>query len=340
MAFLFPPSDLGSVVKYEVYMIGPDDPAMTFDEVSMENRKSALQELKNLRPQLYAAAKYSQKSFHHSEMKHITMSDLDKSQSMACLRVLDNLKDYAAKALVNTVDHLGTVAHKLTDLLEQKTLEVSTMELKASCLNQQLLICQTYSDKEGLRQQQILSTRSSFPFNMYRHPRQKYFLAKSLLQPFLYSCIETSFMALNLRYQLYFEGDFINFGKSNKLFTLLCSNKSLEPPGNASKLFHVIGASFPASPAFMQTLGVTIGLMKEVTLSQEVEGSKPSTAFGLKLFHNQKRENIRAPVRGKNAVSAFFVKQKAKLKGLHILHEHRSPLQKGNEGDEGDNEDE
>ena len=51
-------------------------------------------------------------------------------------RVLDNLKDYAVRALVNAVDHLGTVAYKLTDLLEQQTLDVSTMELKVSCLNQ------------------------------------------------------------------------------------------------------------------------------------------------------------------------------------------------------------
>lgn len=52
------------------------------------------------------------------------------------VRVLDNLKDYAVRALVNAVDHLGTVAYKLTDLLEQQMLEVSTMNLKASCLNQ------------------------------------------------------------------------------------------------------------------------------------------------------------------------------------------------------------
>lgn len=51
-------------------------------------------------------------------------------------RVLDNLKDYAVQALVNAVDHLGTVAYKLTDLLEQQILEVSAMELQASCLHQ------------------------------------------------------------------------------------------------------------------------------------------------------------------------------------------------------------
>jgi len=53
-----------------------------------------------------------------------------------CNRVLDNLKDYAVRALINAVDHLGTVAYKLNDLLEQQTCEVSAMELKVSTLNQ------------------------------------------------------------------------------------------------------------------------------------------------------------------------------------------------------------
>uniref|UniRef100_A0A6N2MDQ2 Protein ABIL1 n=1 Tax=Salix viminalis TaxID=40686 RepID=A0A6N2MDQ2_SALVM len=129
----------------ELEQTRPENPAMTFDEVSMERSKSfikALQELKNLRPQLYSAAEYCEKSYLHSEQKQT---------------VLDNLKDYAVRALVNAVDHLGTVAYKLTDLLEQQALEVSTMEVKVSCLNQQYLTCQTYTDKEGLRQQQLLA---------------------------------------------------------------------------------------------------------------------------------------------------------------------------------------
>ncbi|CAK8560759.1 unnamed protein product [Lathyrus sativus] len=119
--------------------------AMTFDEVSMERSKSfvnSLQELKNLRPQLYSAAEYCEKSYLLSEQKQM---------------VLDNLKDYAVRALVNAVDHLGTVAYKLTDLLEQHTLDVSTMDLKVSTINQKLLTCQVYTDKEGLRQQQLLA---------------------------------------------------------------------------------------------------------------------------------------------------------------------------------------
>jgi hypothetical protein len=52
------------------------------------------------------------------------------------VRVLDNLKDYAVRALVNAVDHLGTVAFKLTDLYEQQASELSTIELKVASLNQ------------------------------------------------------------------------------------------------------------------------------------------------------------------------------------------------------------
>jgi len=52
------------------------------------------------------------------------------------IRVLDNLKDYAVRAVVNAVDHLGTVAYKLTDLFEQQASEVSTFELKVARLYQ------------------------------------------------------------------------------------------------------------------------------------------------------------------------------------------------------------
>ncbi|KAJ0804767.1 putative ABI family protein [Helianthus annuus] len=94
--------------------------AKMLNEPSMEPSISfvkALQELKNIRPQLYSAAEYCEKSYLHSKQKQV---------------VLDNLKDYAVRALVNAVDHLGTVAYKLTDLLEQQTLEISTTGLHIS----------------------------------------------------------------------------------------------------------------------------------------------------------------------------------------------------------------
>uniref|UniRef100_M8BJ78 Protein ABIL1 n=1 Tax=Aegilops tauschii TaxID=37682 RepID=M8BJ78_AEGTA len=116
----------------------------TVDEASMERSKSfvkALQELKNLRPQLYSASEYCEKSYLNTHQKQM---------------VLDNLKDYAVRAVVNAVDHLGTVAYKLTDLFEQQASEISTFELKVARLNQQIFTCQIYVDKEGSRQQQMM----------------------------------------------------------------------------------------------------------------------------------------------------------------------------------------
>lgn len=73
-------------------------------------------------------------------------------------RVLDNLKDYTVKALVNAVDHLGTVASKLTDLFDQQNSDISTMELRASCVSQvtklshtSLFIGLTFSRQPPLR---------------------------------------------------------------------------------------------------------------------------------------------------------------------------------------------
>ena len=70
-----------------------------------------------------------------AEQLHIFM----KLDLLIGTRVLDNLKDYAVRAVVNAVDHLGTVAYKLTDLFEQQASEISTFELKLARLNQVLL---------------------------------------------------------------------------------------------------------------------------------------------------------------------------------------------------------
>lgn len=55
-------------------------------------------------------------------------------------RVLDNLKDYSVKALVNAVDHLGTVAYKLNDLISMQHEAVDNTQLAASAIAQVLLI--------------------------------------------------------------------------------------------------------------------------------------------------------------------------------------------------------
>ncbi|KAE9464714.1 hypothetical protein C3L33_03366, partial [Rhododendron williamsianum] len=95
-----------------------------YDEVSMQQSllfSDSLKDLKNLRSQLYSAAEYFELSYTNDDQKHI---------------VVDTLKEYAIKALVNTVDHLGSVTYKVNDLLDEKVDEVSGTELRVSCIEQ------------------------------------------------------------------------------------------------------------------------------------------------------------------------------------------------------------
>lgn len=50
--------------------------------------------------------------------------------------MVNTLKDYAIKAVVNTVDHLGSVSYKVGDFLDEKVDEVSGTELRVSCIEQ------------------------------------------------------------------------------------------------------------------------------------------------------------------------------------------------------------
>ncbi|GFY84062.1 ABL interactor-like protein 3 [Actinidia rufa] len=95
-----------------------------YDEVSMQQSlifSDSLKDLKNLKMQLYSAAEYFEMSCINADQKQI---------------VVDTLKDYAIKALVNTVDHLGSVTYKVNDLLDEKVDEVSGTELRLSCIEQ------------------------------------------------------------------------------------------------------------------------------------------------------------------------------------------------------------
>ncbi len=56
--------------------------------------------------------------------------------SILLCRVLDHLKNYSMKALVNVVDYLSTVAYKLNDLLVQQTTHVSAADLQTAALAQ------------------------------------------------------------------------------------------------------------------------------------------------------------------------------------------------------------
>ncbi|GAB4826204.1 Protein abil3 [Ancistrocladus abbreviatus] len=112
-----------------------------YDEISMQQSllfADCLKDLKNLRTQMYSAAEYFELSYTNDDQKQT---------------VVDTLKDYTLKALVNTVDHLGSVTDKVSGLLDEKVEEVSGAVLRVSCIEQRLRTCQEYIDREGLAQQ-------------------------------------------------------------------------------------------------------------------------------------------------------------------------------------------
>ncbi|KAK4758573.1 hypothetical protein SAY87_019874 [Trapa incisa] len=115
--------------------------ASNYDELSMQQSlqfADCLKDLKNLKQQLYTAAEHFESSYQKHEQKQIVMS---------------SLKDYALKALVNTVDHLGSMSYKVNSLLDQKSNQLSTMELPFSCFEQRIQACQKFISHGGLSQQ-------------------------------------------------------------------------------------------------------------------------------------------------------------------------------------------
>ncbi|XP_052625574.1 protein ABIL1 [Lactuca sativa] len=282
---------------------------MTIEEASMEQSigfVKALQELKNLRPQLYSAAEYCEKSYLHSDQKQM---------------VLDNLKDYAIRALVNAVDHLGTVAYKLTDLLDQQSSEISSTELHLTCLHQQLLTCQTYTDKEAIRQQELLAV-------LPRH-HKRYILPNSVnkkvhfspqiqtdsnarqsnLQPRTRQFTSGTPASNTLSWHLATETKSTLKGGSRPLMSMEEPKPSRRTPSNGEEGMQKRADNLrlsnvgPASTTAMQTLGI---IQRDPS-----EGQKPMTPF--RSFDNQTRhekEKSKAPGRSKSLLSAFFVKQK------------------------------
>ncbi|PWA88114.1 ABL interactor-like protein 3 [Artemisia annua] len=150
----------------------PREPA-NYDEISMHQSllfSDSLKDLKNLRKQLYSAAEYFEVSYTNDDQKQM---------------VVDTLKDYAIKAVVNTVDHLGAVSYKVNNIIEEKVDEVSGTEIRVSCIEQRLRTCQGYFDHQGISQQSLLikipkyhsrydlPTAPSFEEMMHDHTRAK-----------------------------------------------------------------------------------------------------------------------------------------------------------------------
>ncbi|MCL7042215.1 hypothetical protein MKW94_009714 [Papaver nudicaule] len=291
-----------------------DDDRKTFDEVSMETSKSfvkALHELKNLRPQLYSAAEYCEKSYLNSEQKQM---------------VLENLKDYAVRALVNAVDHLGTVAFKLTDLFEQQTEDISSMELKVSCLNQELRTCQTYMDKEGLRQQQLLTSvprhhkhyilpnsvnkKVHFsPQTVQMDARQKLIQAKPRVYPSGIPASQTlswhlsSETSVSGNQQSPTSSEDAKAARDTAAAFQLLDREDAVSVSNSSAHQNLSGVGDPASNVPLPSFGVT-------RRESSSHASKPIRAH--RSVDNTGRKIIRAPIRSRSLLSAFLAKQRTK----------------------------
>uniref|UniRef100_A0A1D1XKM1 Protein ABIL3 n=1 Tax=Anthurium amnicola TaxID=1678845 RepID=A0A1D1XKM1_9ARAE len=120
------------------------DHPSSLDELSMQEIllfSDSLKDLRNLRSQLYSAAEYFELSYTNDDRKQI---------------VVDTLKDYTIKAVVNAVDHLGSVSYKVNGLLDEKVNEVSGTDVRVSCIEQRLRTCQEFIDHEGFSQQSLV----------------------------------------------------------------------------------------------------------------------------------------------------------------------------------------
>ncbi|KAK9274882.1 hypothetical protein L1049_022136 [Liquidambar formosana] len=116
--------------------------AYNYDEFFMKQSllfSDSLKDLKNLRKQLYSAAEYFELSYSRDDQQ----------------LVMDALKDYTIKALINTVDHLGSMAYKVNSLLDEKAGKFAGIELQVSCIGQRVRTCQEFNDYAGFSQQSL-----------------------------------------------------------------------------------------------------------------------------------------------------------------------------------------
>ncbi|KAK6935555.1 hypothetical protein RJ641_035710 [Dillenia turbinata] len=122
---------------------GPQE-SSNYDELFMHKTmifSENLKDLRNLRKQLHSAAEYFEESYRKDEQKQL---------------VMETLKDYVIKVLINTVDHLGSVAYKVNTVLDEKAGEISGAERQLSCIEQRLRSCQKLIDQQGLAEQSLV----------------------------------------------------------------------------------------------------------------------------------------------------------------------------------------
>lgn len=69
--------------------------------------------------------------------------------------MVGKLKDYIAVAIVNTIDHLGSVSFKLDDILKRRLDEITQANLSVLFIEQALRTCLHCVDRAGLSQQTL-----------------------------------------------------------------------------------------------------------------------------------------------------------------------------------------
>ncbi|XP_008239164.1 PREDICTED: protein ABIL2-like isoform X1 [Prunus mume] len=124
------------------------------DELFMQQRvlfSENLNELKNMRKQLYSAAEYFEMSYRKEDQKQL---------------VMEALKDYVLKTVVNAVDHLGSMAYKVNGFLDENVNQVSETGLRLSCVEQRLRTCQDFVTQGGVFQN---SLATKFPKHHRRY---------------------------------------------------------------------------------------------------------------------------------------------------------------------------
>ncbi|CAA6665758.1 unnamed protein product [Spirodela intermedia] len=134
-------------------------PTSTFDERSLRQSllfAGSLKDLRNLRSQLYSAARYFESSYSNDPLKqpydarlsrllcNFFLITRDLLSINPCCRPRDTLKQYVVGALVNTVDHLGSDIGTLSET-----------ERRVSCLEQRLRTCRALLDHEGLSRRSL-----------------------------------------------------------------------------------------------------------------------------------------------------------------------------------------
>nr|GEW36118.1 26S proteasome non-ATPase regulatory subunit 8 homolog A-like [Tanacetum cinerariifolium] len=145
-------------VPHETYVYFMDLLARTvsekaYDSLTVKDAKQML--LLNSDQEL---SEYIQEEHPEWEVKNGLVFFQKAKDSAPCKEIplFESLKDYVSKALISTIDHLGSVTSKVDTFLDENIDEAFETNLRVLCIRQRLQTCQTYSDHEGFSQQSLL----------------------------------------------------------------------------------------------------------------------------------------------------------------------------------------